>query len=141
MAFLSSSQIAEITNPATRRSAVQDRYKFVFAKTAENGDQTKRVLTETHAAEPLKYRQYDDPADGAFALDAEHKYHEDQHQSRLAAHDDELRDHVGEQNLAGRHARHPTSVQQTFHPFDDQRGWRQRDRQEKDDAGKRESAK
>lgn len=53
-------------------------------------------LTEAHAAEPLKDRQYDNPADVALAFDAEHQDHEDQYQGRLTAHNDELRDHVGE---------------------------------------------
>lgn len=58
-------------------------------------------LTEAHAAESLKYSQYDDPSDVAFALDAEHQDHEDQHQGCLTAHHHELRDHVREQDLAG----------------------------------------
>lgn len=53
-------------------------------------------LTEAHAAESLKDRQYDNPTDVAFAFDAKHQYHEDQHKSRLTAHYHELRDHVGE---------------------------------------------
>lgn len=81
-------------------------------------------LTEAHAAESLKDRQYDNPTDVAFAFDAKHQYHEDQHKSRLTAHYHELRDHVGEQDFAGRYTSHPASVQQALHSLDNQRRWR-----------------
>lgn len=68
-------------------------------------------LTEAHAAKSLKYRQYDDPSNVAFAFDSEHQDHEDQHESGLTAHHHELRDYVGKQNLAGRYTGDPTSVQ------------------------------
>lgn len=58
-------------------------------------------LTEAHAAESLKDRQYDDPADITFAFDAEHQDHEDQYQGSLTAHHHKLSNHMGEQDFAG----------------------------------------
>lgn len=91
-------------------------------------------LTEAHAAKSLENRQYDDPSDAAFAFDPEHQDHEDQNESSLTAHHHELRNHVGEKDLAGRHTSHPASVQQALHSLDDQGRWCKRDRQEEDDT-------
>lgn len=132
MAFLSSSQIAEITNPARReiqiaihlflssdcRNSLVQRVRrshictfvkgtAIFLRNCKSSsicciiltgytNEKPPRLTEAHAAESLKDRQYDDPTDVAFAFDAKHQYHEDQHKSRLTAHYHELRDHVGE---------------------------------------------
>lgn len=87
---------------------------------AENEKLLRLRLTKAHAAESLKNRKDDNPADVAFAFDAEYQDHENQHQGCLTAHHHELRDHVREQNFAGRHTSHPASVQQAFHPFDNQ---------------------
>ncbi|VVC87178.1 unnamed protein product [Leptidea sinapis] len=59
----------------------------------------------------LQQREHDDEGDVAVALDPEHQDHEDQHERRLATHHHELGDHVREQDLPGRHARHPRAVQ------------------------------
>lgn len=90
--------------------------------------------TETHAAQSLEYRQYDDPSNIAFAFDSEHQDHEDQYESGLAAHHHELRDHMREEDLARRYTCHPASIQQALHPLDNESGWRERDRQEKDNT-------
>lgn len=158
MAFLSSSQIAEITNPAKNRKIqiVTRLFLYVpivgiclnqgdciffictfvketvsFSEIANHShslnyfNATRRMrsclrLTEAHAAESLKDRQYDNPADVAFAFDAEYQDHEDQYQGRLTAHHHELRDHMREQDFARRHTSYPASVQQALHPLDNQ---------------------
>lgn len=56
-------------------------------------------LTEAHAAETLKYRQYDHPADLSLAFNVEHDEHEDKHQCSLSAHHHELGDHMREKDL------------------------------------------
>lgn len=154
MAFLSSSQIAEITNPTKSRKIQIVNASFFYFRivgirpfrdqrdciifictfvketasfseianrrhslnyfngyNAENEKLSRLRLTEAHATESLKDRQYDNPADVTFAFDAEYQNHENQYQGRLTTHHHKLRDHVREQDFAGRHASHPASVQ------------------------------
>lgn len=82
----------------------------------------------------MEYREYDHVGDFSLALYVEHLDHEGQHESGLTAHDHELGYHVGEKNFGGRHTGHPTTVQKSLHPLDDERGRGQRDRQEEDDS-------
>jgi hypothetical protein len=49
----------------------------------------------------LKYCEDDDPTNIAFALNTKDENHEDQHECRLAAHNDELRYDVREQDFTG----------------------------------------
>lgn len=53
-------------------------------------------LTEAHSAESLQDREDDDKVDFSLTLDLEHDDHEDEHERRLAAHDDKLCDDVRE---------------------------------------------
>lgn len=85
----------------------------------------------------MQQRKHDHEHDIPVVLDPEDGYHEDEDERRLPAHDHELRDDVREQDLAGRHARHPRAVQQPLRALHDEGGRRQRHGQEEYDPGKK----
>ena len=71
----------------------------------------------------LQQSKHNNKHDVAIILDAKHGYHEDEDEGSLTTHHNELRHHVGEQDLSGGHSSHPGPVEQTFHTFHDE-GWR-----------------
>jgi hypothetical protein len=94
MAFLSSSQTAEMTKPGIHEiSSVNTVKNLTF----------KWTLTEAHSAETLQNGEHHHPGDVTLALDAEDTDHEEQYQRRLATHHHKLGDDVREQNLKRRH--------------------------------------